>query len=89
LASVDNSSGCGTTAAPMVPPGGTASPTVALPGITNPTPRPTPTTAISTPQPVATAMPTQPVSAKDSIILLIGSEHMNFEYLEEKRWWRN
>jgi hypothetical protein len=69
---VGNSSGCGTTAAPTVPPGGTVSPTVALPGITNPTPRLTLTTALSNPQPVATAIPTQPVSAKDSITLLIG-----------------
>jgi hypothetical protein len=52
--------------------GGTASPTVALPGIANPTPRLTLTPALSNPQPVAIVMPTQPVSAKDSITLLIG-----------------
>jgi peptide/nickel transport system substrate-binding protein len=65
---------CGTTAAPTGQPGSTTSPTVALPGIANPTPRPTPTTAISTPESVATAMPTQPVSAKDSITLAMNEE---------------
>ena len=68
---------CGTTAAPTVQPGGTeapASPTAALPGIANPTPRPSPTAAISTPESVGTAMPAQPVSAKDSITLAMNEE---------------
>ena len=42
------------------------------PGITNPTPRLTLTPALSNPQPVAIVMPTQLVSAKDSITPLIG-----------------
>jgi hypothetical protein len=68
---------CGTTAAPTGQPSGTdpsVSPTVALPGIANPTPRPTPTATISTPEAVATAMPAQPVSAKDSITLAMNEE---------------
>jgi peptide/nickel transport system substrate-binding protein len=65
---------CGTTAAPTGQPDGTASPTAALPGIANPTPRPSPTAAISTPEPVATTMPDQPVSAKDSITLAMNEE---------------
>ncbi len=65
---------CGTTATPTVQPTDTASPPFGLPGIANPTPRPTPTTAINTPDPVATAMPIQPVSAKDSITLAMNEE---------------
>ena len=65
---------CGTTAAPTGQPDGTTSPTVALPGIANPTPRPSPTAAISTPESVGTAMPDQPVSAKDSITLAMNEE---------------
>src|ERR671914_11372 len=65
---------CGTTAAPTGPPGSTTSPTVALPGIANPTPRPSPTAAISTPESVGTAMPARPVSAKDSITLAMNEE---------------
>jgi peptide/nickel transport system substrate-binding protein len=65
---------CGTTATPTVQPTNTASPPFGLPGIANPTPRPTPTTAINTPDPVATAMPIQPVSAKGSITLAMNEE---------------
>jgi ABC-type transport system substrate-binding protein len=65
---------CGTTAAPTGQPDGTTSPAVALPGIANPTPHPTPTAAISTPEPAGAAMPAQPVSAKDSITLAMNEE---------------
>ena len=67
---------CGTTAAPTGQPDGTTSPTVALPGIANPTPRPTATATISTPEPVATAMPARPASAKGSITLAMNSERV-------------
>jgi peptide/nickel transport system substrate-binding protein len=77
---VDNSSGCGGSHRLWhhSRPDSAARPhrlaTVALPGIANPTPRPTPTAAINTPQPVGTAMPTRPVSAKDSITLAMNEE---------------
>ena len=71
------------TTPPEVEPGGTTppeatappvSPTIGLPGIANPTPRPSPTIAINTPEPVVTAVPELPVSARDSITLAMNEE---------------